>query len=288
MSASAFPYGAAPPAGGVGGTIGGVAGLSEALRRFRTVVALALAISAVVLVMDLLTWTGVIGNGFPPGPRTFAEWWAIGVGVGLQVALGLSIAILVVFGIIYGVLGLIAWRRGVLAMTAFAFEYGPAQIEAARRAREEHSMTLWLFLVYVLVAIAVAIVFAAVNATLSAAQVSSLPGVAASVATGAATGLVLFLIYDFGSRHLTGFLRGLSSAEGRAFLERGRQRLLLGAGVGLVAALSPVFWAFDVAAIASLAIILYGVRDLLAAYDLWQAAHPPAWPVGSGVRAATA
>ncbi len=254
-----------------GASVWGAGRLREALRSLETLLLIALAVSVIVFVQDMFNWAGLISLQVPVGPRPFADWWTIGLGVGLQVALGLTIAILVIIGIVVAITGLIAWRRGVLAMVQGGTEVGPAHVEGVRKAREDHSLTLWLFLVYVVVAAAVSVSFAAINSTLSAASASTVPEVVASVVTGLATSGVLVAIYYFGARHLLGMIYGISTAEGRALLVRGRDRLVWGAVIGAAVALSPITWVFDLVAVASLTIILAGARNLRSAYDLWLA-----------------
>ena len=261
------PYASAPT------SVWGAVQLRHALRSFETLLLIALAVSVVVVVQDALTWAGVLSVHVPAGPRPFADGWSIGLGVGLQVALGLTIAILVIIGIVVAVTGLIAWRRGVTAMVQGSPEFGPAQVAAARTAREDHSLTLWLFLVYVIVAAAVSIAFVGINATLSAASAGTWPEVVGSVATGLATSGVLVAIYYYGARHLLGMIYGISAPHGRALLVRGRDLMVWGAVAGAAVALAPLTWVFDVVAVVSLAVILSGVRDVRSAYDLWLAGH---------------
>lgn len=271
MSATPATQSVPAPIPPLSGTVWGATFLRAALRRFELLLSVALAISVLVLVEDYLTWSGIATMNMPAGPRPFAEWWTIGLGVGLQVALGLSIAMLVIIGIVLAVTGMVSWRRGVLTMDRASFEFGPAQVEAARKARSDHSLTLWLFLIYVLAAIAVSVVIAALNATLTGASVDRVPEAIASVVTGLATSSVLVLIYYFGSRHLVGLLFAVSAPDGQALLVRGRNLMVAGAIVGVGVSFAPLAWPFDVLAVASLAIILAGVRDLLRSYDLWLA-----------------
>ncbi len=251
----------------------GAGHLRDALRSFETLLLIALAVSIVVVAQDALSWAGVFSLHVAAGPRPFADWWSIGVAVGLQVALGLTIAILVIIGIVVAITGLLAWRRGVAAMVEGSPEFGPEQVVATRRAREDHSLTLWLFLVYVVVAAAVSAAFAGINATLSAASAGAWPEVVGSVVTGVATSGVLVAIYYFGARHLIGMIYGVSTPNGRTLLVRGRDRMVWGAVLGTAVALAPLTRVFDLVAVISLAVILSGARDVRTAYDLWLAGH---------------
>ena len=253
----------------------GVRQLRLALDRFEVLVGLALGVSAIVLAEDLLNWLGITNTQVPVGPRPFAEWWPISFGLGLQVALGVAIAILVIVGIVYALLGLAAWRRGTLAIASGAAEFGDAQLTAASRARQDHSTTLWMFLAYVGVAIAISIAIVAVNGALSVAQASPLPAAATSVATSLGVGLVLVAIYYLGTRQLVGSIWTVSAGEGRRRLEDGRRYMVVGAVVGLGAALGALSPFFDAFAVASLVLILWGVHELSRGYSLWlDGAHP--------------
>ncbi len=256
-------------------TVWGVSCLRHALERLETLIALALAVSSLVVLQAYLAFAGLLDVHLPVGPVPISEWWSIGLKLGAQAAIGVTIVVLVIVGIVVAVRGLISWRQGVRAMAEASMEFGPAQVEAARRARADHSTTLWLFLVYVLTAIVVSGALAILNLGLSSANRDSLPDVVTSLATGLATSLVLVAIYYFGSRHLLELLFTISSPSGQGLLLRGRSFLLAGALVGVGAALTPFSWLFDLAAVASLVIILIGARNLGRAYALWLAGDRP-------------
>ncbi len=268
MSASA-PAPPIPPPPETSGTVWGAVTLRYALYRLRILLEVVLVISILALSLDALGWARVFPSEAPVGARPFVDWWTYGAGIGVQVAIGLAIAILVIVGIIYAVTGAIAWRRGVLTMDHASYEFGPAQVEAAHRAREDHSVTLWLFVVYVGVAIAASVALFALNATLAGFDQRSVPVVVGSTVPGVAAASVLVAIYFYGTRHLVGFLHAIATPEVRTLLVRGRDLMIAGAIVGIGAGLGPIAWPFDALATASLAILLFGANDLLAAYTIW-------------------
>lgn len=269
-----------------GSTATGVVTLRSALGRLQTLASIALAISVLVLVETYLSWSGLFGKIPRPG-APFDLSWTVGVQIGIAVAAAVAIGVLVVIAVILAILGLLAWRRGVLAVVAASAEFGPSHVEACARARKDHGMTLWMVLGIVLAAIVVSIIFAGVNGTLAVVGVGTLPGVVGSIVTGLATGIVLVAVYYYGTRHLVGLLSVVSTPAEHTLLERGRTLMLAGAVVGVGAAFSSASWAFDVFSVASLAIIVAGTRDLVRAYDLWLAEHlrPPTatWAVGPAV-----
>lgn len=279
--ASSMPPVSAPPSAG---TAFGIGELHAALGRFRVLVALALGVSTLILARDLLDWLGVTTGTFPISPHPLAEWLAISLSLALAIAFAIAIAVLVVIGLVYGILGLVAWRRGTIALSASASEYGPAQLLAARRAREDHSTTLWLFVGYVAAAIAVSIAVFAVDAGMSVAGLGHLPSYVGSIATGLSVGAVLFVIYYFGSRQLVESIEAISAPQARQMLYRGREYLLAGAIVGLGTALTAISPFFDAFAVASLATILYGVYRLEEAYRRWLMGGHPAPQVPTGFR----
>ncbi len=251
------------------GTVWGAVSLRRALSRLRGLAAIALSISVLVLLLDAFNSTGILSWVPPTDLTSVTDWWTFGVGIGILVAIGIAIVVLFCVGIVYAITGAIAWRRGVLAMHAAAFEYGPEHVTAAQKAREDHSLTLWMIVVYVAVGIAVSLVVSGLTVALDNANVGPIPGVATSVASSLAGAVALLFVYNFGSRHLVGLLFGLSTAEGQRRLARGRDLLLAGAIVGLGGAFTPVSWAFEAVVVASLAIILVGANDLLEAYNEW-------------------
>ncbi len=267
---------------GIAGTMRGAATLRNALERFGTLILLALTVSILVFVQDLLRWTGVLSQGFPSATTPVAVWWSTHWDVVVVVALGLTIAALVIAGIVIAIQGLVSWRRGVNAMRDAAPEYGPAQIEAARQARADHTTTLWLFLAFVAAAIVVSIGIGVVNFALDRTNTSRLPDEVGSIVSGLATSAVLVTIYYFGARHLAGFLSVISGPEGRKLLETGRTQLLVGALVGLGASLTALSWAFGAAAIASLVIVYVGAINLRRAYTLWLGGNRVAPPAPFG------
>lgn len=256
-----------------GTTATGVRTVRQALGRFQTILGLSVAVSLLILVESYLTSIGVFERIPAPG-SPFSVSWLLGLQIGLAVAVGVAIAILVLVIFVLVVMGAVAWRRGVLAVVAASPELGVAQVDACRQARRDHSTTLWLFLVLVLVAIVVSVAFAGVNGTLSVLGVGTLPGTVGSVATSIATASVLVAIYYYGTRHLAGLISSVASPAQAALLGRGRERILFGAAVGVVAAFSSVSWGFNAAAVVSLILILTGVRMFTRAYDLWLAEHP--------------
>ena len=192
---SAQIAGAAPGTPGRG-TIRGATFLRSALGRPSIRIAIALAASVLVVVQDYLSWANGIDVQVPAGPRTFSEWFDVGLRVGVQVGLAVAIAVLVIVGIDFAVLGLVDWRRGVRGMDRSPFECGPTRVALAQSARQDHAMPLFLSLVYVGASIATPIGFAIPNVTLSAAHAGPISTVVVAVATGLATGGVLVLIYS--------------------------------------------------------------------------------------------
>lgn len=262
-----------PPFSGTpGGTASGVASLRSALSRLERIVSLALAVAVLVLVESYLTSIGVFSRMPEPG-APFNLSWVTGVQLGVGIAVGITIGVLVIIMIVLAVLGAIAWRRGVVTMTFAAAEMGPAHEAACRAARQDHRHTLWLFLVLVFAAILVSITFAGVNGTLAWLGIGTLPGTVGTIATGLATGVVLVLIYFFGTRHLVGFLTTIATPTERALLERGRSLMIAGAILGLGTSFSSVLWEFNLFAVISLAVVLPGVARLGRAYQLWLSEH---------------
>lgn len=252
------------------GTVWGAISVRRALSRLRGLAAIALAASVLVLLLDALNYTGVVTWGPPPSnPQGFADWWTFGVGIGVLVAIGIAIVVLVITGVVYAITGVTAWRRGVLAMNNASFEYGPEHVKAARQAREDHSLTLWMVVLYIAVGIAVSIVGGAFSAILDNANLGPIPGAATTVASNLAGSVVLVFAYYFGARNLVGMLFGLSTQEGQRRLARGRDLLLAGALIGLGGAFTPISWGFGAVIAASLAIILIGANDLVEAYNDW-------------------
>jgi hypothetical protein len=260
------------PAAPTGGTVTGAAAVRRALGRLRAIAALALAISALVVIESYLASIGVFGKIPKPG-APFNVSWITGLQIGLGIATGIVIGILVLLCVVFGLIGFLAWRRGVLKMVASAPEIGPAQVNACRQARRDLRATLWLFVVFVLVAILVSVAFAGLNGTLFVLGLVTLPGALGTIATEFATGVVLIGIYYFGTRHLVGLLNTIASPTERSLLERGRSLMIAGAVLGLGAAFSAAFWAFSVFAVLSIALILPGVGYLVQAYDLWLSEH---------------
>lgn len=276
-----MPTSTAPvPSVAPGSTAVGATTLRRALRRLETLASIAITVAVLALVENYLSWSGVFGKIPTPG-SPFDVSWTVGVQIGVAIALAVVIAILVIIAIVTAILGFLAWRQGVLAMVAASAEYGPSHVEACRRARTDHSRTLWMILGIVLAAIAVSIAFAGINGAFFLIGVGTIPGVVGSVATNLATGAVLVAVYFFGTRHLIELLSAVATPTENTLLFRGRTRMLAGAVVGLGAAFAPVSWGFGVFAIVSLAMILPGVRDMVRAYDLWLAAHHGA-PAASG------
>ncbi len=265
------PIGAAPasPPAAASGSVWGAVSLRRALSRLRGLAAVAFSISILVLLLDALNWTGVLNWEAPTNIESVTNWWTFGVSIGILVAIGIAIVALFITGVVYAITGATAWRRGVLAMNSSAFEYGPEQVKAARQAREDHSLTLWMIVVYVAAGMAASIVGGSLSAVLDNAGRGPLPGLATTLASNLAGSIALIAAYHYGSRHLVGLLFGLSSPEGQRRLVRGRDLLLTGAVVGLGGAFVPVSWAFEGAVVASLAIILLGANDLLEAYNNW-------------------
>lgn len=277
MSTPTPPLNAWPSVVPPGSTVAGARTVRQALGRFRTILALSVATSILLLVESYLTAIGVFDRIPAPG-SPFSVSWVLGLQIGVAVAVGVAVAILVIITFVLVILGAIAWRRGVLSVVAAAPEFGAAQVESCRQARRDHSTTLWLFLVLVLVAIVVSVAFAGVNGTLSVLGVGTLPGSVGSVATSLATSSVLVAIYYYGARHLAGLVSTVASPAQSTLLARGRDRVLYGALIGLVAAFSPYSWVFNAAAIVSVILILTGVQMLARAYDLWISEHSMAGP----------
>ncbi len=273
MPAGSLPGGFVPP----GSSATGARTLRTALGRLERLVSIAIAVAVLAIVEAYLTWTGVFGKLPQPGAALNLSW-SDGLLVGLAVAAAVAIAVLVIIAIVTAVLGLISWRRGVLAMVAASAELGPAQVESCSKARRDHSLTLWMFLVFVLVAIVVAATFAGVNSSLAVVGLATMPGTVSSIATALATGAVLVAVYYYGTRHLVELLAATATEAERTLLNRGRNRMIAGALVGLGAAFSSLSWGFDVLGVVSLAVILPGVRDLARAYDLWLVDHPAPAP----------
>ncbi len=274
--ATSYPPAAPGAAPAAGRTVWGATSIRKALEGFQTLISLAVSVSALVLVRDVLLRTGVLPANLPAASAPWSEWQSQAFRIGLDVALGLAIAVLVIIGIVVAVRGLIAWRRGVLAMAEGASEFGTPQVDAAQRARADHSRTLWLFLGYLFAAIGAAIAFAVLNAALDAVNSPLVPEWVSSTVSGIATGAVLVLIYYFGGRHLDLLLHGLATPGEQAILLRGRRLLLVGAVVGLGAAFAPLLWELEAAAVASLVLILLGAHDLQRAYARWLAGERPA------------
>ena len=261
-------------------TLQGVGSLRVALSKFSLLLTLAIAVASLAFVEGLLTATGAVPGTLTPAPGPVNAWWNWGVGVALLVGFGLAMGILVTIGIVIALQGIGPWRRGLLASVAGLRAYGPQYAEPATRAREDHSITLWLFLLYVLAAIVMSAAVALVDLGVRYTSGSPLPGSVTSAAVGFATGAVLAAIYYYGARHVAGALEPISSERGRALLQEGRVFLLVSPLVGLVAAtLDPFSWAFESVAIASLVLALVGARRLEWAYDLWLATYRSA-PVG--------
>ncbi len=258
------------------GSVAGAAIVRSALGRLRTLVSLALAVSVLVLVEGYLSSLGVFGK-VPGVGGPFNLDWITAVQIGVGIAVGVSIGVLVVIALVFAILGLLAWRRGVLAMVSAGAEMGPAQESSCQTARRDHRTTLWLFLVLVLAAIVVSVAFAGVNGAMSWLGIGAVPGVVGSVATSLATGAVLVLIYYYGARHLSELLLAVASPTERSLLGRGSSWMVVGAIVGLGAAFSPVSWAFNGFVVISLAMILPGVGNLCRAYDLWLAERHAVW-----------
>jgi hypothetical protein len=266
-----------PPFVPPGSTAAGARTVRAALGKLHSLASIALAIAVLALVEAYFTWSGIFGK-IPAAGTPWNLSWTVSLQLAIAVAFGIAIAVLVIIAIVTAILGLVSWRRGVLAMVAASSEFGPAQVEACRTARRDHSVTLWLFLGIVIAAIVASVAFLGVNGSLALAGIGSLPGSIGTVATALATGSVLVAIYYFGTRHLVELLSAVATATERSLLERGRIRMIAGAIVGLGAAFSTVSWAFDVFGIVSLAMIIPGVRDLGRAYDLWLTEHAVGFP----------
>ena len=255
-----------------GGTLSGAASLRSALSRLERIVSLALAVAVLVLVESYLTALGVFDRMPEPG-APFNITWVTGIQLGVGIAVGVAIGVLVIIIIVLAVLGAVAWRRGVLTMTAAAPEMGPAHEAACRAARQDYSHTLWMFLVLVFAAIVVSVTFAGVNGALAWLGIGPMPSPVGTVATGLATGVVLVLIYSFGTRHLVEFLTVIATPTERALLGRGRSLMIAGAVLGLGTAFASLLWEFNFFAVISLAVVLPGVARMGRAYELWLTDH---------------
>ena len=281
-SVSAIPSNAAAPSSPFPNieSLQGVGSMRVALSKFAVVLTIAIAVASLAFVEGLLTAVGAVPGTLTAAPGPVNEWWNWGVGVALLVGFGLAMGILVIIGIVVAVQGIGPWRRGLIASVAGLRAYGAPYSEPATRAREDHSITLWLFLFYVLAAIVMSAAVALVDLGVRFTSGSPLPGSVTSSAVGFATGAVLVAIYYYGARHIAGALEPISSERGRALLQEGRLFLLLSPLVGLVAAtFNPFSWAFESVTIASLVLALLGARRLEEAYDLWLGTYRTA-PVG--------
>ena len=254
------------------GTVSGAASLRSALSRLERIVSLALAVAVLVLVESYLTSIGVFRQLPEPG-TLFNVSWVTGIQLGVGIAVGVAIGVLVIIMIVLAVLGAIAWRRGVVTMTAAAAEMGPAHEAACRTARQDHTHTLWMFLVLVFAAIVVSVTFAGVNGALAWLGIGRLPGTVGTIATSLATGVVLVLIYSFGTRHLVEFLTAIATPTERALLERGRSLMIAGAVLGLGTSFASLLWEFNFFAVISQAVVLPGVVRMGRAYELWLTDH---------------
>lgn len=264
----ASPTREVPPVPG-SGTHWGVVHVRKAVDRLRALAAVALAISVLVLLLEALHAAGLLNMTPVAELRSAADWSTFGLQIGTLLAVGVTLLVLFIAGVVFAITGVLAWRRGVLAVERSAFESGPAQVEAARRARQDHSLTLWMVVVFVAAGMALSIGFGAVNALLGGLGQAELPGALTTIASALAGSIVLVFAYHFGSRSLVELLYGLASPASRARLLRGRNLLLLGAWVGLLSAGGAISWLFGAAAAASLALVLAGASELLAAYDEW-------------------
>jgi hypothetical protein len=288
MQQAPVPQTAPTAATTANGTTWGAMGVRRAVSRLVGLAAIALTVTALILLLEALHWAGVVSWTPPPPPQSVTDWWSFGLSISVLVAVGLTIVVLVVFAVVYAVTGALSWRRGTLAMVRSAEEYGPAQVEGARRAREDHSLALWSVVIWVAAGMAAALLAAGVNAVLDVAGRALLSSAATSVATNLAGSIALVGVYYFGSRSLVGLLYGLSAEEGRQRLVRGRRLLLVGALVGIGGAFTPLSWALGAVTVASLALVLLGAYDILQAYDRWIAGRGAAPTPVEGPRPAPA
>ncbi len=274
MAVAPNPLNPSSPSTPAYGTLEGASSVRQALGRLRTLISLGLAISVLAFVEGYLSWGGFYTALERIGRNALSLTWWDGVQIALVVALAVAIVVLAIVAFVTAIRGLLVWRRGVLKMVQSAPELGAAHVASCRQAREEHSLTLWLFLVYVFVAVAVSAGIAGTAATAG----TSIPSWLTSLASGLATGGVLVAIYYYGASHLSSLLGAVATPSEASLLRRGTTRMVAGALVGVLAALSAYSWWFGVIGIVSLAIILVGVGDLVVAYDSWLSARrgPPA------------
>jgi hypothetical protein len=188
----------------------------------------AVAASVLVLAEDFLSWRGVFQALARLGAGPQSGSWSTGGQIAIRAVLGIAIGLLVIIGIANAVLGLVAWRRGVLGTQRAAPEYGPAHAEACERARADHGTTLWRFLVLLLVAIGVVVALAGVNAAFFVVGLGTVPGTFASIATNLATVAFVVAMYYVGTRNLAGLLSAIASPGERTPLGEGRTLMLGG------------------------------------------------------------
>lgn len=264
------------------GTMWGARQVRSAVSRLRSLAAVALGISVLILLLGALNWGGVLQWAVPSNGESVTDWWSFGLQVGALATIGITIVALFVAAVVFAVTGVAAWRRGVLAMVASASEHGAAHAKAVLQARQDHSLTLWMMVVFVAAAMAASILTSGLGAVLSYAHWATLPSGATGIASSLAGSVVLVAAYHFGSRNLVVLLSGLSSTVGRERLVRGRSLLLVGAVVGIGGAFGVLSWVVETVVVASLAFIVLGANDLLEAYDLWLAgARGSTVPVGA-------
>lgn len=263
-----------------------MASLRRALGRLFFVMQVGIAIGILVVVLNALDTYGITQGPLRTVTGPWGTWWIIGLGPWLNIALGIPIVVLFIAGIVAAISGFASWRRGTLALASSAYELGAAHAEEAQRARQDYTRTLvavamFLFGMTILTAIVEAVV-PALNSSLSRMGVGTIPADATTIFLGLVQGGFLFFAYYYGSRQLRDSIFSMSTPEMKERFGTGRDLILAGAAVGLAAAFVPITYAFGVASVASLVLLLLGVRLYRNNYDLWLGGpRPPPTRVGA-------
>jgi hypothetical protein len=204
-----------------------------------------------------------------------------------------SLAVSVVGGLtgfvafILTIVSWVTWRSGIRDLTDVSSEYGPRQIAAARRARQDFDYTVYTYIATLLFGIAVAVVLvllllSAIMSDLNSGQ-SSATAVANALASALAvllvvaivTVLLTVLLYHFSTRSLVGSLSATASPPTVAHLARARTIILLGAVLGILSegALASRFL-YPLAIVSPLVLVI-GFVMMRSAYSEWLRDPPP-------------
>ena len=276
-STTTVPLNAIPvsPVPGFGHTGLSLAYLRKAVGRLETLFAIAIAVTVLTLVLDVVGYLGWLSTS-STSLTMYGVDLSFSPGTAVSVAFGLTIAVLALVALVNAIIGLAAWRRGVWNLRRATHELAGAperHLESSLRAERQTVLSAVGLLV---VAIVVGVVLGITDAGLYLTGRAMLSSVVTGLVEGVAIGAMMLLVYLYGTRHLTEALSAGAPYTVGSQLFRGRDLVLAGAIVGVVGSFSSIFWPMEVLSVAGMAMVLAGIGRYRLAFEVAASANAPA------------